>query len=538
MKLSEIFSTQRKTVAVRLVMGYVLLIAVMVLMFVNGHVNLKTISNTYDAVLDERLPRLVELQNVQNKLTELSLGARDTLLTTDPEQMGRMVDSIQQGRGEVGDMLEALQKTLAQDSNPAATEMSKQIGESASGVLIGLLKFSRHAKASRTEQAVEALNADIKPKIAELSGIIRSFQNAQMDSLATVKKDVEIKEHDLFVRNVALIAISILVAIGFGVWVVKTVVFPLRQLTQRADIMAEGDFSHMLDVHREDEVGRVMLAFNNICQRLSLVIGSIHEKAADVSDAADTIRQRNVQLEADVSHQTESLNVSLQSIENVKELILRNSETAGQATSMASDMDAVATKSKLAATDAVNEMKAVEASSKKVTEIIFLIDSIAFQTNILALNAAVEAARAGEHGRGFAVVATEVRNLASRSSAASQEIKTLIDASQARVMSGTAQVASISKMIEGVAHAATDLKNMVNNITSASAEQQQHMDEIVKSVAELLVGNDKNVNLVGQMQFSLEDLEKVAQDLTERVNAFKTLAGSQPNGQYAAPRLY
>ena len=256
---------------------------------------------------------------------------------------------------------------------------------------------------------------------------------------------------------------------------------------------------------------------------LTALIESIRGSALQVNEVAESISTRNTRLENRATEQTNALNVAMYFIDGVQKVIVENVSIANQAASLATSMESIASKSSHSVNDAVHEMEMVRQSSQKITDIIALIDGIAFQTNILALNAAVEAARAGEQGRGFAVVASEVRSLAGRSAAASKEIKDLIHASQARVTSGTEKVQSISHIMGEVTQTAGSLKSMVERISSGSERQSRNMGEMVGSVSTLLAGNDNNVHIVGGMRYSLNDLRETAKSLNDKVAEFKTV---------------
>jgi methyl-accepting chemotaxis protein len=189
--------------------------------------------------------------------------------------------------------------------------------------------------------------------------------------------------------------------------VVRSVVTPLRDAKEVAGHMARGDFSHTLGARRQDEVGQVMSAFNQISAGLSELVASIRGSADQVHAVTENIGQRTQGLEAHASTQTTALNQVMDFIDGARKVIDDNTAVASTAAGMATAMDGVARRSTQSVGEAVHEMEMVRQSSQKITDIISLIDGIAFQTNILALNAAVEAARAGEQGRGFAVVAAD-----------------------------------------------------------------------------------------------------------------------------------
>jgi methyl-accepting chemotaxis protein len=318
------------------------------------------------------------------------------------------------------------------------------------------------------------------------------------------------------------VAASLVIACAFSYWTVRSVVAPLRQATVVAAHMARGDLSHPLQVQRQDEVGQVMGAFNQISMGLSTLVTGIRGSADQMHDVAEDIASRTERLESGATQQSDALHRAMGFIDSAQKVIVESAGVAVQAADMAAQMETVAQRSNRSVGEAVHEMEMVQQSSQKITDIISLIDGNAFQTNILALNAAVEAARAGDQGRGFAVVAAEVRSLAGRSAVASKEIKELILASQARVTSGTHKVQSIASIMTEVSHTVGNMKRLVEQISEGSSVQSSHMGEMVVSVSDLLTANDSNVHNLSGLRQALMEVRDLAQSLTVKVSAFKT----------------
>ena len=509
-------------VATRLAGGYVLLIAMMLLIAILAVFNLHNVRDAYDTVLDERLPRVVQLQDIQDQLTQLNVGARDALLTTDPAKLDEVIQNIQTARNAVGEKLEQLQKTLEAEESADSQELAKSMANETSSVLVGLVKFSRLAKAGKQELALNVLQEGIDPKLKTLSGFVSEYRKKQMDALVSIKSKANQQEQTALWEGVGIVALSLVLSVGFAVWVILSVVKPLNELKEVARHMAKGDFSHALTSNRQDEVGAVIKAFNETADGLSDLVNGVRGKAQNVHEAADLIHQRNDRLQKRTDEQSTALHTSMGYLDEVTRLINDNASLATQSSTLASNMAQIAERSREALREATAEMHRVEQSSVKVGEIITLIDSIAFQTNILALNAAVEAARAGEQGRGFAVVASEVRSLAGRSTSASKDIKTLIQTSQQGVTSGTNKVLAMATMVDEVASTADNLKGMVEKITQSSASQREQLEKMVEGVDELLTGNDHHVHVVKGMRNNLGDLREVADTLMHSVDAFKT----------------
>ena len=506
----------------RLAGGYILLIAMILLVAAIGIVNIGRIRASYDQVLDVRIPRISELQGIQELLAELNANAHDALLTTDADKLAGVFASIESGRSQAGEKLEALHQLLQAEGTPASAELATQVGNDASSVLVGLVKFSRYIKADKREQALSALQEGIKPQLRQLSAHISTYQQQQISTLAAVKQEVALKEAAVIQQALMLACASLLVAAGFAFWIVRSVVRPLREAREVATHMAKGDFSHLLVSHRQDEVGQVSTAFNQISNGLSELVVNIRTSATQVHDVAENIAGRTARLESRASNQTKILNEVLNLIDGVQKANEDNAIFANKAAGMATTMEDVAHRSTRSVSEAVHEMEMVKQSSQKITDIIAMIDGIAFQTNILALNAAVEAARAGDQGRGFAVVAAEVRSLAGRSAAASKEIKQLILASQTRVSGGTDRVQSIAQIMANVTDTVGALKQQVEQISRASQVQSKHVHEMVTAISDLLTGNDNNVHIVGGLRMALDDLRDMAQSLSHKVSEFKT----------------
>jgi len=508
-------------VTLRLAGGYVVLILVIIVVAVMGMNSVSHMRNKFEVVLDTRIPRLTELQQIQADLANMNTVARDALLSTDAAKIEQSLAAIEAGRTTVGGRLESLQKLLTEEGTEASKQVAQRIGDHSSGILVGLIKFSRFVKADKRDQALALLQESLQDKLVKLAQEISAYQKSQIDSLSAVKEEAAAAQAAETLQATAIAAAAVLAAIFFAVVVVRSVILPLREATAVAEVMAQGDFTHRLTAKSQDEVGAVINAFNKIAEGLTGLVVSIRHSVALVNDTAESITTRNTRLENRAGEQTKALNVAMEFIGNVQGVITQNVTKANQAMSLAGNMAEVAHKSKTSVQDAVTEMNMIKQSSDKITDIISLIDSIAFQTNILALNAAVEAARAGESGRGFAVVAAEVRILAKRSTDASKDIKALINSSQEQVKRGTTKVLSITQVIEQVAQTADGLRGLVEQIASGSEDQGQQMKEMVNSVSELTSGNDNNLHIVGGMRHTTQELREMAHALNQQLAGFK-----------------
>jgi len=512
----------RAGVAQRLAGGYLLLIGLLLLAAVLGTQNTARMRSSYDQVLDVRIPRIAELQAIQRNLTVLNVSARDVLLNADSARTAATLGAIEDGRSRVGEQLESLQRALKSEATPDSLRVAAQVGEDASRGLIGLVKFARYVKADKRDAALGALHEVVQPALQQLSDHIEQFQEAQIGSLRAIQDAVAQQQRAALQHTLLLLAAALLVACGFAYGIVRSVLIPLAEARAVAAHMARGDFAHSLHARRLDEVGQVIAAFNRICAGLSELVNSLRTNADQMHAVIASISERHRSLEDRATAQTQALNDSTVFLELLQNQTDDRVQLATQAAGLASDMARIAQLSSQSVRAAASEMEAVQQASRKITDIIALIDGIAFQTNILALNAAVEAARAGPQGRGFAVVATEVRSLAGRSATASREIKDLILSMQTRVSSGAGRVLANSGTMDQVASTAVDVRDLVGKISEGSRGQSRDMGEMIASMASLRSGNAHHVETVHGLRHALDQLQGLAQSLADQVAQFRT----------------
>ncbi|RBA24547.1 methyl-accepting chemotaxis protein [Herminiimonas fonticola] len=323
----------------------------------------------------------------------------------------------------------------------------------------------------------------------------------------------------------ALLALLILAALLYTV-IRKTVTGPLGQATKVARQLASGDLTARLETKRVDEIGHLLSAINGIGQGLANVVWNIRHGTETLSTATSEIAAGNLDLSSRTEQQASSLEETASAMEEMTSTVKENAANAIQANELARTATQVAIKGGGVVAEVVNTMDSINQSSKKIVDIISVIDSIAFQTNILALNAAVEAARAGEQGRGFAVVAGEVRNLAQRSSAAAREIKALIEDSVNKVQSGSKLVAHAGTTMDEVVSSIKRVDDIMTEISSASREQSIGIEQVNQAIAQMDQVTQQNAALVEQAAASAEALQSQTTELINVVSIFTIKSGS------------
>ena len=363
-------------------------------------------------------------------------------------------------------------------------------------------------------------------------GLQAEFDKAERDLL--VVRSAQADAMRTFTRNASITGaiLALLVAGGFGVWVTRSIT---RQLGGEPDYavnvageIAKGNLA--VDVQlRAGDTSSLLFAMKAMRDSLSQVVSSVRQSSESIATGSAQIATGNADLSQRTEEQASNLQQTAASMEQLTSTVKANADTARQANQLASSASLAATQGGEVVGQVVATMEQITDSSKKIVEIIGVIDSIAFQTNILALNAAVEAARAGEQGRGFAVVASEVRTLAQRSANAAKEIKTLIGNSVEKVEAGSKLVDEAGKSMSEIVSQVKRVNDMIAEISSASIEQTQGIGQVGEAVTQLDQVTQQNAALVEESAAAADSLSQQANRLAELVSQFK-LDASETNG--------
>ncbi len=308
--------------------------------------------------------------------------------------------------------------------------------------------------------------------------------------------------------------------------VVQTTETALSDVVRVLGALAKGDLTEKVSADYNGTFGQLKDDANKTVDNLAEIVSRLRDATESINTGAKEIFSGNTNLSQRTEEQASSLEETASSMEELTSTVKQNSENAKQANQLAIGASDVAVKGGQVVSQVVTTMSSINESSKKIVDIISVIDGIAFQTNILALNAAVEAARAGEQGRGFAVVATEVRNLAQRSAAAAKEIKTLIGDSVEKVGTGTKLVDEAGKTMEEIVTSIKRVTDIMSEITAASQEQSAGIEQVNQAITQMDEVTQQNAALVEQAAAAAESLEEQAQNLSDAVSVFK-LAGGQ-----------
>ena len=314
---------------------------------------------------------------------------------------------------------------------------------------------------------------------------------------------------------------ALLAGVGFCLWLSRSVMQPLGEAIFIAETVASGDLSKEFTTERDGDFGRLLRGMGEMEDTLTDVVTRIKASTDSIVVASGQIAAGNQDLSSRTEQQASSLEQTAASMDELTGTVKQNADNARQANQLARSASEVAVKGGSVVSQVVDTMASINASSRKIVDIIGVIDGIAFQTNILALNAAVEAARAGEQGRGFAVVASEVRNLAQRSAAAAKEIKGLIEDSVGKVDAGSALAGEAGKTMEEIVGSVKRVTDIIGEITAASHTQAQGIEHINQAIMQMEQVTQQNAALVEEAAAATQSLKEQAGSLSQVVATFK-----------------
>ena len=326
--------------------------------------------------------------------------------------------------------------------------------------------------------------------------------------------------------SIAASGFGIALSLLFGLLRYRSLIVPLERVRHDIERMSAGDLTGKITASGDDEFARLVQSLRVLQTNVKLLVGQIKETTDVVNTGAAELAAGNADLSARTESQASSLEETASSMEELTSTVKHNADNAREANRLVASASDTAIKGGQAVGQVVGTMASIKDSSRKIVDIIGVIDSIAFQTNILALNAAVEAARAGEQGRGFAVVASEVRNLAQRSAGAAKEIKSLINDTVEKVEAGSILVDDAGKTMDQIVTSVKQVAGYMNDITSASQEQSQGIEQVNQAIAQMDQVTQQNSALVEQAAAAAEDMQNQAATLAQLVNAFKLVSGA------------
>ncbi len=370
-------------------------------------------------------------------------------------------------------------------------------------------------------QALQLVDTKLVPALEAYDTTIKNMVSHQKTNIDKSVASIAATYQSGLIALLSLTVIALVTGSLLAWWLTVGITRPLRQAVKVAETVATGDLNSRIEVATTDETGQLLQALKDMNDSLAKVVGEVRQGTDTIATASSQIAAGNMDLSSRTEEQASALEQTAATMEELTSTVKQNADNARQANQLAVSASEVALKGGSVVSQVVQTMGAINTSSKKIVDIIGVIDGIAFQTNILALNAAVEAARAGEQGRGFAVVAAEVRNLAQRSAAAAKEIKTLINDSVEKVGEGSQQVANAGKTMEEIVSSVKRVTDIMAEIAAASREQTSGLEQINQAITQMDQVTQQNAALVEEAAAASASLQEQAGGLSQVVSVFK-----------------
>jgi len=509
---------KKTTIGKRLALGFGVVIALLIMLAGLSTIRIGGLSNEINMMVKDRYPKTVIANQIKADLNEISRNMLNVLVMNDAEQIKKELANIPDKNRSTDEAIAKLDKIITDDKG---REQLKAITEFRDKFRPNQDKFIALVNEDRKDEAMVKFMFSVRPLqvkyFAQLDAFIQ-HQDSQMELAGA--DSVEVAERTgVFILMLALAA-SVLSAV-VAVVTTRKITGPLNEAVAVAKRVADGDLTSDIQVKTRDETGELMLALQHMNESLSRLVGEVLHGTETITSTSRELAAGNLELSTRTEQQASSLEETASTMEELTSTVKQNANNAHQADELVASATEVAVKGGAVVSQVVETMGAINNSSKKIVDIISVIDGIAFQTNILALNAAVEAARAGEQGRGFAVVAAEVRSLAQRSATAAKEIKALIDDSVEKVAVGSKLVGQAGATMDEVVASIKRVTDIMGEITAASQEQRTGIEHVNHAISEMDGVTQQNAALVEEAAASAETMQTQAANLARVVSVFK-----------------
>ncbi|MGQ3051634.1 MAG: methyl-accepting chemotaxis protein [Roseateles sp.] len=507
------------TIGVRLALSFGFVLSLIAALIVFAILRLGAIGDATHQILNEDWVKSEAASTIDTLTRSNGRLTLELLLATDAQHLARIQAQIDANRLAVSAALEILDKLVTRPKGKAMLARLKEARASYVASFSAVIKLTREGQMSEAREtmlkqtlpALDALGTPVKELVA------LQKQLAQ-DSGSKVTANIASARVLMLLSGLACLVIGAACAWRLS----RSITRPIAAAVHVAQTVASGDLTTRIDVRGgRDEAAQLLLALSRMNESLVRIVGEVRQGSDHIASGSAQIATGNADLSQRTEEQASNVQQTAASMEQITSTVKQNTETAQQANEMATSAAAAAIRGGEAVGQLVTTMQDITAASKKIVDIIGVIDSIAFQTNILALNAAVEAARAGEQGRGFAVVASEVRTLAQRSAQAAKEIKTLIGDSVEKVDVGARLAGQAGTGMDDIVRQVQRVSELIAEISSASREQAVGVGQVGDAVSQLDEVTQQNAALVEESAAAADSLRRQAAKLAEVVSVFK-----------------
>jgi len=523
-------------IGTRLTLGFAIVMALAMGLMADGLITVNALRSEVQYLTSYTQAKNQQLKQLERATLERAVAARNLLVMTEPQARQSELSKIAANKKEIDESLQALAALV--QNNPAAPKFDVEslkvvrlIEARYWPVAQSIVKASNEG---RKDDATAQLVRECVPLLAELKDGLAKFSKQNSDQADQTLANLNDAASQGIAWLWALGAASLVLGMGLA-WVIqRSVVKPLLFASDALERISKGDLTQTIHAQGKDEIHHMLGNLHTMQSSLQSVVGSIRSGIDSIGTASAEIAAGNQDLSARTEQAASNLEETAASMEQLTSTVRQSADAARQANQLAASASEIAVRGGNVVGQVVTTMDEINASSKKISDIIGVIDAIAFQTNILALNAAVEAARAGEQGRGFAVVASEVRSLAQRSAEAAKEIKGLIGSSVDRVEAGSRLVAEAGKTMSEIVGSVQRVSDIIGEITAAAGEQSDGIGQVNVAVNQLDQMTQQNAALVEESTVAAESLKDQAARLAQVVQVFRI--ASTPVQPVTAPR--
>ncbi|SFL92299.1 methyl-accepting chemotaxis protein [Rugamonas rubra] len=520
-------------IGARLGIGFGIILLILVAMVLSA--NFLNYSNKSELTKGLQLSTAKNLQAAAMKsaMLETGIAMRNIGLQSDVSLMQKEEGKVKDQRKRYEAAVEALKALGLNDAEKKVladiAALDKDVDTAFKEAIGQVLAFNSEGAAKVIASRIDPLNTQT---LASINKMVEMQQAAAREVLdGSVAADTRLM---LMLFGLGAVAVALGVACAFVI--TRSITGPLSGAVEVAQKVAGGELTSHVVVEGKDETSELLQALKDMNDSLAKTVGDVRAGTETITVASREIASGNADLSSRTESQASSLEQTASSMEELTSTVKQNADNARQANQLAVSASSVAVKGGSVVSQVVDTMGSIKESSRKIVDIIGVIDGIAFQTNILALNAAVEAARAGEQGRGFAVVASEVRNLAQRSAGAAKEIKELIGDSVNKVDAGSKLVDEAGQTMDLIVTSIKQVADIMGEITAATQEQSNGIEEVNQAITQMDEMTQQNAALVEQAAAAAESMQEQAQKLAQAVSIFKLSAdGNAP--RHAAPQL-
>ncbi len=509
-------------ISTQLKIGFSFMALLIVLICGALYVRAQDVGGAFRLVMEDRYPKVAMLQEFSQNVINNGSSQRDLILMSDADDIKKEIQTIEARSKRNAAIVDELKARITTEKGKALLAQLADIR----GKFVPLqTSFISKMASGNQELAKTLLLAEMKPMQDQYVLVMGSLVKFQEELMAVSGSAAEDGLSQINRTILIAIVVSLIASLAAAVVITRAITVPVNTAVAVAQAVAQGDLTVPIVTSGSNELSRLLMALKDMQTNLGAVVANVRQSSEYVSTASAEIAQGNQDLSSRTESQASALEQTAASMEQLGSTVKHNADNARQANQLAQSASSVAVQGGEVVSQVVDTMRGINESSRKIAEIISVIDGIAFQTNILALNAAVEAARAGEQGRGFAVVASEVRSLAGRSADAAKEIKGLITASVEKVERGTALVDQAGATMTAVVTSIRRVTDIVGEISAASSEQAAGVSQVGEAVTQMDQATQQNAALVEQMAAAASSLKSQAQELVLAVAVFKLSPG-------------